>query len=69
MSDLIVRDQLDYPDAEAARASLPPAYADFPYAGVWLQPADDPLLHNVYVFTTRAPEQLAAVGWNLIVEP
>lgn len=64
MADLIVRDRKDYPDADAARASLPPAFADHPFAGVWLQPGDDPELHLMYVFTTRPAASLAAAGWQ-----
>lgn len=69
MSDLIVRDQADYETADLARASLPPQYREFPYAGVWLQPGDIPGLHEMYVFTTRTPNELAAEAWSLITEP
>jgi hypothetical protein len=64
MADLIVRDRKDYPDADAARASLPSIYAGFPYVGCWLQPGD-PVEYVMYVFTTREPASLAAEGWVL----
>ena len=64
MADLVVRDRKDYPDAEAARASLQEIYADFPYVGCWLQPGD-PIEYVMYVFTTREPESLTAEGWAL----
>lgn len=63
MADLVVRDRKDYPDADAARASLQPAYAGYPFAGVWLQPGDDPE-YLMYVFTTRPAASLAAAGWR-----
>lgn len=66
MSDLIVRDQADYENADMARASLPAQYREFPYAGVWLQPGDIPGLHEMYVFTTRTAEQLAADSWVIV---
>lgn len=65
MIDLVVRDQKDYPDADAARASLQEEFAEYPYVGVWLQEGDDPI-YTMYVFTTRTVEDLLTAKWTLI---
>lgn len=68
-TDTIVRDVKDYPDADAARASLPPIYANHPYAGVWLQPGDTRGEHEVYVFSEWPAEAFAEMDWELITAP
>ena len=68
VSNLIVRDRADYPDAEQARASLPDIYQEYPYVGVWLQPGD-PADCTMYVFTTLDPDTLRAEGWDRLEEP
>lgn len=65
MADLVVRDQKDYSDADAARTSLQEAYAEYPYVGIWLQEGDDPI-YTMYVFTTRTASDLLAARWTLI---
>jgi hypothetical protein len=57
----IVRDVDDYPDAVAARASLPAMYAHRPYVGELLQPGDTAWMH---VFSTEPLKRFLDDGWT-----
>lgn len=59
----IVRDVADYPDADAARTSLPAMYAHRPYVGELLQPGD-PDTAWMYVFSTEPRSQFLKDGWT-----
>lgn len=59
----IVRDVADHADADAARASLPAMYANYPYVGELLQPGD-PASAWMHVFSTEPRSRFRNDGWT-----